>query len=324
MATTQVRTLKVGFLAAVLVLAPLQTGLAEADNQLDVIVPLGEGGALDRFARTAEQFLPNVMDVDVSVENFAPNSGRDGYREFLNRSTDRSTVLAWFEPAAAAYQLGVALDDLTIINVQEIEPPILVANRDVGWRSLDDMVTAIRETPNTFRFGFGSRTGGGALLTATLLNNLDLEIIEANYASGGKARKALAKGEVDLTAGSLNAIRKLGDQVTPLAVFSPRRLRAWPEVPTVQEALGADSDQAIQGAVYRFFAVRRTFAEAKPEAFRRLVQAFRRMTEEDPAFLANADRRGVGAQWLGPIASTSLIQRAHQHFSHLIARQQRR
>lgn len=311
-----------GFIAAFLVVVFSSITTVEASDKINMIVPLGKGGALDRFARTAEQFLPNVMDVEVTVENFSRKKDKDGYREFLNRPADGSNLLAWFEPAAAAYGPGVALDDLAIINVQEIEPPILAARSDVGWNNLGEMVRALRATPNQYRFGFGSASSGGPLLTTALLSKLDLKVIRANYPSGGKARKAVATGEVDLTAGSLNALRKLGDHVTPLAVFSPRRLRAWPEVPTIREALGPEADHAVHGAVYRFYAVHRAFAEAEPEAFANLVEAFRRMTEEDSGFLSNVDDRGVGALWFGPTESTSLIQRSHQHFSQLVSGQQ--
>lgn len=296
-----------------------QTATADADIRLNVIVPLAAGGALDRFARTVEQFLPNVADIDVAVENYSPKNGEDGYQEFMRRPADGSTVLAWFEPAAAAYQPEISLDDLAIINVQEIEPPILVASRETGWRDLQDMMTAVRKAPNDYRLGIGGRTGGGALLTSALLTNLDLELTEITYGSGGKARKGLARGEVDLTAGSINAVRKLGDKVTALAVFSPRRLRSWPGVPTLREALGVEADQGVTGAVYRFFAVHRRFAEDNPEAFQALVERFRRMTEDDEGFRENASEGRVGAHWFGPTESTSLIQRSHQHFRKLIA-----
>ncbi len=319
----KVREFRVCFAIAILSITSLGVPSTHANGRLSVVVPLAQGGALDRFARTAERFLPNVMDVAVSVENFSPKRGEDGYREFLDRPADGSSVLAWFEPAAAAYLPGISLDDLTIINVQEIESPILAARSDLGWRSLGAMLKGIRENPGRYRYG-GGDFGGGTILTKALLNKLGLTIVHARYPSGGKARKALGRGDVDLTAGSLNAIRKLGDRITPIAVFSPRRLRAWPEVPTIREALGRDASQAIYGAVYRFYAVPRAFAEEKPEAFATLVEGFRRMTEDDVAFRADAQTRGVGALWLGPIESYSLIQRSHQHFEKLIAEQRSR
>ena len=290
--------------------------LGDTDDQLNVIVPLAAGGALDRVARTVEQFLPETT---VTVENHSPKKGEDGYQEFISRPADGSTVLAWFEPAAAAYQPGISLDDLAIINVQEIEPPILVASRQTGWRNLQDMISAVRNAPNDYKLGIGGRTGGGPILASALLTNLDLELTSVTYGSGGKARKGLKRGEVHLTAGSINAVRKLGDKVTALAVFSPRRLRSWPEVPTLREALGPEADKAVSGAVYRFFAVHRRFAEEKPEAFQALVEKFRRMVQDSEGFHENAASKRVGAHWFGPMESTSLVQRSHQHFKKLIA-----
>lgn len=180
-------------------------------------------------------------------------------------------------------------------------------------------MSALRARPDIYRFGTGSLTSGGAVLTNALLGRLGLRIVQTSYQSGGKARKALARGDVDLTAGSLNALRKLGDRATPLAVFSPRRLRSWPEVPTIYEALEARDDQAIYDVVYRFSAVPKAFAEAEPEASTKLAEAFRRMTEEDQAFKDDVEARGVGALWLGPLESNVLIRRSHQHFRQLIA-----
>ena len=318
MAFRLVRSLSIRALMAALTIVFCHTSQADAVDELSIIVPLAPGGALDRFARTAERFLPNVIDADVTVENFSARKGEDGYQEFLSRPADGSTILAWFEPAVAAYEPGVSIDDLAIINVQEIEPPILAARRDLGWQNLDEMIGAIQQNPSSFTFGIGGRTGGGPLLTSALLENLDLKIRLATFSSGGKARKAVVKGEADFTAGSLSAIRKLGDNVVPLAVFSPRRLRAWPEVPTIREALGDQSQYAVHGAVYRFYAVHKDFAEQEPEKFAKLAEAFRRMTEDDNDFKNNSIERGTGALWLGPEDSTSLIRRSNQYFRTLI------
>jgi tripartite-type tricarboxylate transporter receptor subunit TctC len=312
------------YLSAALAIGTVLGGLASpaaAEEKLNIIVPLGIGGALDRFARTAEQFLPNSIDAKVEVENFSPKKGEDGYQAFLDRPADGKTILAWFEPSAAAYEPGMSLDDLAIINVQEIEAPILAARSDLGWTNLQEMIQAIRARPESYRFGVGGTAGGGPLLTNALFSNLDIKIHLASYTSGGKARKAVAKGEADFTAGSLNAIRKLGETITPLAVFAPRRQRAWPEVPTIREALGAERDEAVHGAVYRFFAIRKAFAESNPEGFAQLVEAFRRMTRDDPAFQAHSKEQGVGARWFGPKDSTALIRRSHQQYTNLISQQ---
>ncbi|NJO37009.1 MAG: hypothetical protein HC871_04495 [Rhizobiales bacterium] len=140
---------------------------------------------------------------------------------------------------------------------------------------------------------------------------LGVEIRVIDYPSGGKARAGLLKGEIDLTVGALKAIQELGDEVTPLAIMAPRRLRLWPEIPTIVEAVRFAGAKPVFGSSYRFFAVRREVKEDHPDAFAKLVAAFERLTLEHAPFreAANGD-----AQWFGPADSSNLVARAHAHF----------
>lgn len=285
----------------------------DTENQLTIIVPLGEGGALDKLARRAAKFLPNSGGFEVTVENWVIKGERDGYQEFLGLPTDGKSILAWFEPAAASYSPGVDFDDLSIINVQEVEPPILAARKTAGWTTLAELVAAARQNPGAIRVGAG-KAGGNLLILARQFKELGIDISEVDYASGGKARKGLLRGEIELTIGSLKALRKMGDSVVPLAVMSPRRLRLWKEVPTIKEALGSEDADAIFGASYRFFAVHRDFETNNPDGFATVVEAFRQMTQDDPLFEEEVKKAGGGRQWFGPVDSTALIARAHSYY----------
>ncbi|MEM7041462.1 MAG: tripartite tricarboxylate transporter substrate-binding protein [Pseudomonadota bacterium] len=297
-----------GVMAAAFLAAVPQVSAAESD--LTIIVPLGEGGALDRMARTAAGHLPAVGGYDVQVENRLIKGTSDGYRDFLQRPADGSTVLAWFEPAAAKYGDAFDLDDLAIINVQEIEPPIFAARSDLGWRTLEDFVAAARKKPGHYKIGAG-KAGGNLLIMRRQFEALGISVREVDYASGGKARAGLLRGEIDLTVGALKAIRKLGDEASPLAIMAPRRLRAWPEIPTIVEAVRFADAEPIIGPSYRFFAVRREVKDNHPATFERLVDTFRQLTVEHAPY---RDGAGRSTQWFGPAESESLIARAHAHF----------
>lgn len=283
---------------------------AKAGADLTFIVPLGEGGALDKLARRVAKYLPEVSDYSIDVENRLIKGESDGYRDFLDRSADGSTVLTWFQPAAASYGPGFDIDDLAVINVQEIEPPIFAARSDRGWATLEDFVAEARRRPNEFRIGAG-QAGGNLLIMMRQFEALGIKVQEVDYASGGKARKGLLRGEVDLTIGALKAIRKLGRDVTPLAIMAPRRLRLWPEIPTIGEAVKFSGVKPIFGSSYRFFAVRREVKDNRPAVFAKLVDAFERLTLEHEPF---RQASGGHAQWFGPVESKSLISRAHAHF----------
>lgn len=283
-------------------------------NRATIIVPLGAGGALDRMARRVATTMPDAANIQVDIENHPAKDGDNtGYKTFLRRPADGAHWLAWFEPGVAASRPDDFFENVAIINVQEIEPPVLAASKQTGWSSLADMTKGMSDAPMHFRIGIGGRAAGGPLLALALLDKLGLDASIVDFPSGGKARKALLRGEIDMVAGSVNAIRKISDSVVPLAVFSPRRIRAWPDVPTIREALGDRADAAVIGAVYRFIGVHRSFADANPQAFDALVQNFQSMTQ---------DLRDGGhhAHWFGPTESTSLLHRAHEHFADLIGR----
>lgn len=289
-------------------------GNAGSANRMKLIVPLGAGGALDRMARAAAEAMSTAANRQVDVENHPPREGgSSGFRTFLGRPADGTSLLAWFEPAVASTQTDDFFEKVAIINVQQIEPPVIAAGAHTGWTSLDDMIQDMQKAPGRFRIGVGGRTAGGSLLALALLDNLGLDATIVEYASGGKARKALLRNEIDIVAGSINSIRKLDDKVVPMATFSPRRSRAWPEVPAIREALGGRSEAAVMGAVYRFIGVHRSFADSNPEAFAALAEDFEIAAQE-------LQNRGRQTHWFGPLESTALLQRAHQHFADLIKR----
>lgn len=262
---------------------------------------------MDKLARRVAKYLPDVSDYQIAVENRPIRGDDDGYRDFLSMPADGSTVLAWFQPGAANYRPGFNVDDLAIINVQEIEPPILAARRDLGWSTFGDFIAEARRRPGELRFG----GGGNKLAAVRQLEELGVDVRIIDYPSGGKARAGLLNGEIDLTLGSLKAIRKLGDNAKPLAILAPRRLRLWPEIPTIVEAVKPFGAKPMFGSAYRFFAVRREVKENHPAVFERLVDAFERLTLQSVPF---REASGGHTRWFGPAESTSLVSRAHAQF----------
>lgn len=309
------RRLVITLLAAGCLTGATSQLLADAPDDLTIIVPLGSGGALDKMARHMAEHLTRRGEYDVSVENRVIKGTSDGYRDFLERPADGSTVLAWFEPAVSKYDGQFSYDDLSIINIQEIEPPILGARGDLGWRSLDDLIKAAQERPGTIRIGAG-KAGGNLLLLGRQFEELGIDIEQVDYASGGKARQGLLNNEIELTIGSLKAMKKLGDAVVPLAVMAPRRLRLWPEVPSIAEAVEPYGATAIYGASYRFFAVRKDVGTDHPAALERLTNAMKDLVLEDDAF---KERYGGVARWFGKDDSRSLLSRANAQFKSLKA-----
>lgn len=293
------------------------------DRELTILVNYGAGGSVDRTARSVQPFLPDALGQGVVVQNIGGAGGRVGLAEYMETEPDGYTILAAFAPATTYVKHTTPglfeMDDLAVINVQWVDPAILLAHEDTGWTSLQDMIDDVRANPGEYAFGSSGRGSVGPVLTRALFDALGLEVKSVPYRGGGATRRAFASGEVDLTAAGAGGALSVKDASVPLAVFWPDRIDSWPEAPPVNEALEGTGVEAPLGGAYRFFAVHSALKENHPERFETLVEAFRQVVEENEAFRAAAQEGGVGTMWTGPEEGQALIEEVDQRFSELLA-----
>ena len=142
----------------------LTAGVQAADfpnKEVKVIVNYGAGGGVDRTARSMQKFLPAALGQSVIVQNHKGAGGKIGLKKFLAEPRDGYTVLTAFAPATTVVKFKnpgmFKMDDLVIINVQWTDPAIIVARKDTGWKSLDDMITAVKANPESSRLAVAER-----------------------------------------------------------------------------------------------------------------------------------------------------------------------
>ncbi len=310
-------------LSAALVLAPGVQAQDYPDGEVTLLVNYGAGGAVDRTARSVQPYLPDALGTGVIVENVGGAGGKVGLGKFLAGEPDGQTVLTAFAPATTYVKHTspglFEMDDLAVINVQWVDPAILLANKNTGWTSLADMIEAVRANPGDFSFGSSGQGSVGPILAEALFDSLDLDIKSVPYSGGGDARRAFASGEVDLTAAGAEGALAMQGEAVPLAVFWREPVESWPDAPTIEVALeGYDVEPPVGGA-YRFFAVHSEFKETEPEKFATLVEAFRKVTQDSEDFLATAGKSGVGTMWTGPEEGQAMIEQVDAYFAGLLA-----
>lgn len=310
-------------LSAALVLGPVVQAQDYPDGEVTLLVNYGAGGAVDRTARSVQPYLPDALGAGVIVENVGGAGGKVGLAKFLAGKPDGQTVLTAFAPATTYVKHTTPgmfeMDDLAVINVQWIDPAILLANKSTGWTSLSDMIEAVRANPGDYSFGSSGQGSVGPVLSEALFDALDLEVKNVPYSGGGDARRAFASGEVNLTAAGAEGALAMQDEAVPLAVFWREPVASWPDAPTIEDALeGYDVEPPIGGA-YRFFAVHAEFKETQPEKFATLVEAFRKVVQESDDFLATAEKSGIGTMWTGPEEGQTMIEEVDAYFADLLA-----
>ena len=215
-----------------------------------LIVPFPPGGGTDAFARPLAAQLSKELGQQVIVENkggaggtigaaIAAKSPSDGYTIFMGAV--HNTV------AETIYKnLPYSLEkDLIPIRGVAFVPDVLVVNNKLPIQSVKELIQYSKSNPGKVNYG-SSGNGTTRHLAGEIFNKLTgTTLVHVPYKGSGPAMTALLGGEVDLIfegLGSAATYIRAGT-IRPLAVTSPQRSPAFPEIPTMAEAgvLGFES-----------------------------------------------------------------------------------
>jgi tripartite-type tricarboxylate transporter receptor subunit TctC len=151
-------------------------------------------------------------------------------------------------------------------------PNVVIVNPALPIRSIAELIAAARARPGTINYG-SAGTGATTHLSGELFRLMTgAEIVHVPYRGSGAALIDLQAGQIQMMFENLpGAIQHIREgRLRALAVTSPRRAEAMPELPTVEEA-------GVPGySVVSWFAL---FAPAATPALllARLNEGFRRI-----------------------------------------------
>ncbi|MCU0855978.1 MAG: tripartite tricarboxylate transporter substrate binding protein [Rhodobacteraceae bacterium] len=133
--------------------------------------------------------------------------------------------------------IGVNIEEFTPIARMAIDTFVLWVNADSDIQTLDDYIAAVKASGGTWKMG-GTGTGQeDSLVTAMLQDAFDIEVTYVPFDGGGEVAKNLVGGHIDSTVN--NPSEAMGfwkaGKVRPIAAFTPERIAALPDVPTMTE-----------------------------------------------------------------------------------------
>ena len=290
-------------------------------KEIRIVVASGVGGSIDRMSRSVQRFLPDILGVSVLVENHKGAGGKIGIRYFLKQPADGHTIFVFGQPTLTIVQKKAPdlyeMDDFSYININWVDPTIVLAHKDTGWKSLDDMIQAAKKEPGKYSFSLADLTSTGAIMGQLLFRKLGLDIKNVPYDSGGSARTALRGHHVDMTAGGSKGARTIADVSVPLGVFWNQTVPSWPNAPLMNDALKKYNVKVPNAGSIRFFATHTAFKKNHPDRWKILVDAFDKLINEHEGFKAFCDKAKIGREWHGPDGSTAIAMEAHEFFKDL-------
>lgn len=314
-----VQAITLSFVAFLLAIPNVQAEYPE--KAVTLVVGFGVGGSADRMTRSISSFLSDKLDQAVRVvnkkgagtllaANYVLKAPADGYTVYA------STFAPYMSNTIIHGGAKYKIDDFAFINAQWFDFDLIATNKDKPYKSLAELLTAIKENPGKISAAVVQGSAGHLMVNILLKNNnIPAENLNlVTYNSGGKARSAAAGGQVDFISISAEGCEGIREFLKPLAVVRDEASENW-DAPAINDALKTlgTTVPVLPGSI-RGFAVKAEVKEKYPERFNKLVAAFQEMTE-DKAVKKFLKGNNIGSEWTGPDKMQELMNENFQIFN---------
>lgn len=212
------------------------------NRPIKLMVATAPGGSADATARMIADHLTAAWAHPVVVENKVGANGMiaaqalakspaDGYTVYLSLSSIVQNLLLQPSP-------GYRMEELAPVSMVAILPIALAAGVQVPANNLTELIALAKQKPGTVSYGsYG--VGSGAHIIGSVLNKkAGVDMTHIAYKGEANSFADMVNGQVTTAWGSVGfyANQLSGGRVKLLAVASPHRLKAFPNVPTLGEA----------------------------------------------------------------------------------------
>ena len=246
-----------------------------------VINPFPAGGGTDTFLRPVAARLSQVMGQQFTVENLGGAGGTVGAAAAAKAAPDGYTIFCGAVHHTIAESLytrlpyGIERDFLPVTVLAYIPNVVVVHPKYTEINTLADFIAYARKNPGKLNFG-SAGNGTSHHLTVELFKQMTGTFMtHIPYRGAGPMMQDLLAGSVDFAFDGMgtSAAQIKGGKLKALAVTSAKRVPAFPNIPTMDEA-------GIKGYLattwYAMWAVKGT----PPEIVTRLHQEIAKVMQE--------------------------------------------
>ena len=239
-------------LLAVMLGALLWGSAAWAQNYpnrpITLIVPWGAGGGTDAVARIIAALLEKDLGQPVNVVNRTGGNGVVGHSAIATAAPDGYTLGMITVEISMMHWAGLTQlnpTDFTALGLMNIDPAAVTVRADSPYKTLDDLVKAIKANPGKFKASGTGQGGIWHLALAGMLKDMKVDVAAAPWVPSNGAAPAmndLAAGGIEFVTCSLPESRALiyAGKARLLAIMSPNPSALYPQVPTLKAAAGSD------------------------------------------------------------------------------------
>jgi tripartite-type tricarboxylate transporter receptor subunit TctC len=229
----------------VLMLALPGAAMAQTSQKtLQIIVPFAPGASADGIGRIVASGLAERLGRQVVVENKAGAGGALGLMAVAKAlpNGDLLTLAATGALVVAPHMAGAPpvdpLHDVAPLAKLIDIPVVLVANPQIGPKSVKEMIEHAKTNPNGVSFGSMGVNSGAHLGMALLAQHTGGKFVHVPYRGSAPAVTDLLGGQIPVAAVDLTSAypQIQAGKLVALGLLDNRRTTIAPDIPTIGEA----------------------------------------------------------------------------------------
>jgi tripartite-type tricarboxylate transporter receptor subunit TctC len=274
-----------------------------------ILAPIAPGGGLDTISRIGAQTINEKWGQSAIVDNrpgggtliamdLAANASPDGYTLF----SGTNSMILLSATGRAKYDIRKAFDPIVLMTTQWY---VLVINPGLPIKSVKELVAYSRAKPDALSYGSPGIGTNGHLSMEWFNTATGASMVHVPYKGAGPAMLDIIGGQIQLmfTSTVSAAAHMKSGRLRAIAITSPKRHGALPDIPTVAESgvpgfrqannyslyAPAGTPKAIVNGLNQIVSdglrtpdsIRRLSAEGTEPAERMSPEEFRRMIAEE-------------------------------------------
>ena len=276
------------------------------NRPIRLIVPFAPGGSTDILARFLAQRLQDGTKASFVVENRPGAGGTVGADAAAKAAPDGYTL---FMSNNASISLGPQINTVTYKPMEDFAhlvllgmlPNLLVVRADHPAKNFREFIALARAKPGVLNYSSAGVGSAGYLSGELLKQRAGIDMVHIPYKGTGPATADMIAGQLDavldgpVAAGGY--IR--GGRARALAAASSERLKAYPDVPTMDEVVPGTGGEAWFGIS--------TQAQVPKDILERLQAELSKVIAQ-PEFQGKLGELGLTPRYMAGAEYTAFIQ----------------